>query len=348
MPANQTGIFFMGAPVEAALREFPREFRPTLAKQFEPHFLAILASCALLMGGGALSMSLRPLPEVSEKDILRIQERYAQLILNQPKKEIKKAVKRIDVDMQEKQVTEEEEEPEEKVDREKESVAEKQKRKQASREDRKQRREAVKQQVRTSGIFAAITATGGSGRSSSAVTDLLGAVGVAGDLGDVDISKGTFASKKVDPVELLKRRGERAGGGSIEKQAVGKTAGGRIASAGVVNISSAPPQIKGASAGKGERSYAAINRTVTRYQGRLKRVYETWLKRDPNLSGKLKVKFTIMPNGTVTKVSVVASTTNNPDFDRRVVSHICRWKFPVATGAGEVEVVFPFVFSGSS
>jgi outer membrane biosynthesis protein TonB len=97
--------------------------------------------------------------------------------------------------------------------------------------------------------------------------------------------------------------------------------GTQIASVEKVNITSAPPKIKGESAGKGTRTQAAINRVVSRQQSRLKKVYESMLKRDPNLGGKLVVKFIIMPDASVTSVAIVKSTTGNPTFDKRIVSY---------------------------
>jgi TonB family protein len=86
---------------------------------------------------------------------------------------------------------------------------------------------------------------------------------------------------------------------------------------------------------------------VTRETQRLKRVYEDWLKRDPQLSGNLTVKFTILPTGAVSNVSIVKSSTNNGDFDDAILRYIKRWQFPAVEGAGPVEVVYPFVFEGN-
>lgn len=346
----------MGAAPQADVKGFPVKFDKRLFKQLDTSFLIILGVCAVVLGSTFFVFALRPLPEtMSEKEILKIQERYAQLILNQPKKKVQEAVEEMEAPTREasKEPGEAEEDKEKiQVDRKSESVVQKKQRKEATSSDRRKRREAISQQLQSSGIFAAITASGsgpGSGGSSH-MTDLLGtaAEGI-GDLGGIDISKGTFATKDVDPQQVLKsRRGKRTTGVGIEKESAGRVSGTQIASAGKVNITSKPPQIKGESAGKGSRSVAAINRVVSRQQSRLKKVYESMLKRDPSLSGKLKVKFTIMPDGSVTNVSVVESTTNNATFDKRILSYIKRWKFSPITGGSPVEVIYPFIFSGSA
>ncbi len=350
--AQQTGLFFMGATPQAALKDFPVKFNGSLFKQLDTPFLIILAVCSIIAVSTFVVLAFRPLPEtMSEKEILKIQERYAQLILNQPKKQVKEAVEKVKTPAESaKEETEGEEEEEKvKIDRKKESVVEKQQRKRATSEDRRRKRDEIKRQLQSEGIFAAITATGGGvSTGSSPVTDLLGSAEGIGGIGDVDLSAGSFATRDVDPEMLSKRRGERTSGVSIEKETVGKASGGQIASTGKVNITSAPPQLKGESAGKGTRSQAAINRIVSRQQSKLKKVYESMLKRDPNLSGKLVVKFTIMPDGSVTNVMIVQSTTKNVTFDKRIVSYIKRWRFPAISGGGPVEVIFPFVFTGST
>jgi TonB family protein len=78
----------------------------------------------------------------------------------------------------------------------------------------------------------------------------------------------------------------------------------------------------------------------------LKHVFENWLKRDPALHGQLKIKFTILPSGEVSNVSIVSSTMNNSEFDENIVRYIKRWAFPPVEGGGPVEVTFPFVFEG--
>jgi TonB family protein len=285
----------------------------------------------------------------------KIQERYAQLVLNQPKPKAEevevKEVARVEKVGKETRAKVEEEEEKVKVDRGKESFVQRQERREATRQVRAKVREQVKQQVMSSGIFAAITATSGTGSASGGpqVTDLLKtATSDIGDLGDVSISKGSFATRNVEASTVQARRsGERVSGVSIKKQEVGRAAVAQVASAASVNITSQPPEITGESADIEDRSQAAIGRVVTRETRRLKRVYEDWLKRDPQLGGNLKVKFTILPNGSVTSVTIVSSTTGNADFDNAILRYIKRWSFPEVQGANPVEVVYPFVFEGN-
>ena len=334
---------------------FPRELRSKLFSHLEPRFTAIFLVALAVIGGFVFLISLRKLPDtVSEKQILKIQERYASIVLNQPKpkpKEVEK-VKEVKTTSQAKEEAAPEKKEEVKVDREKETFTEKQVRKAETRIERQATRQKVAQQVQSSGIFAAITAvgTGASGpgaASGASVNDLLGAASEGmGNLSNLKISKGTFAAKNVDAADVKARRGQVTSGVDIARESVGKATAGRISSGGSVNITSAPPEITGEAASLASRTQASIQRVTDLEGKRLKHVFENWLKRDPALHGQLKIKFTILPSGEVSNVSIVSSTMNNSEFDENIVRYIKRWAFPPVEGGGPVEVTFPFVFEG--
>jgi TonB family protein len=129
---------------------------------------------------------------------------------------------------------------------------------------------------------------------------------------------------------------------------VGKAKAQRIASGGGVAISSAAPEVSGNTTNAEARTQTSIKKVIDLESNRLKRVYETWLKRDPSLAGQLKIKFTIMPDGSVTNVTVLSSSTKNSEFDETLVRYIKRWSFTAIDGGNPVEVVFPFVFEAQT
>ena len=354
MAAPKTGIFYAQHDFSVVPVSFPRELRSRLFSHLEPRFTALFVGSFILIGGLVFVLSLRKLPDtVSDKQILKIQERYASIVLNQPKPKPKVEEKPKEVKTaaaQAKEATVEKKE-EVKVDREKESFVAKQERKAETRVEREAVRQKVAQQVQSSGIFAAITAvgTGGGGPSASSgsVNDLLGAASESvGNLSNLTISKGTFAAKNVDVADVKARRGQVTSGVDIARESVGKAAAAKISSGGSVNITSAPPEITGEAASLATRTQASIQRVTDLEGKRLKHVYENWLKRDPALHGQLKIKFTILASGEVDNVSVVSSTMNNSEFDENIVRYIKRWVFPPVESGGPVEVTFPFVFEG--
>ena len=353
---NQEGIFFFHAGAAASVKAFPKECRRNIKSRFEPQFTIIFVSLLVVVSSVFWVLSHMTVSDtVTDKQILKIQERYAQLVLNQPKKEVVKPLEKVEVQTKT-TAAQSESKKGPQVDRANESVAAKEERRTATSEDRKKTRDIVTRQVRSSGIFAAITSTSGgrSGSGSANVSDLLGGaasgLGDIGDIGGASIGKGTFATKNVTSEMLKTRRGEQTSGVGIAAEGAGSVSGPQIASEAKINLTSAPPEIKGdaAAASTDARSMSAINKVVSNEESRLRKVYESMLKRDPSLNGKLVIKFTIMPDGSVADVTIIKSTTNNPSFDERIVSYIKRFKFPAIQESGMVEVTYPFVFTSAS
>ena len=73
--------------------------------------------------------------------------------------------------------------------------------------------------------------------------------------------------------------------------------------------------------------------------------YQKELNRTPDIAGKLVVKFSIPPDGTVSRVLIDAGKTTLASVPvvECIKQNILRLKFP-AKGTGS-EVVYPFVFS---
>jgi TonB family protein len=364
MSVNQTGIFYAQHAVDAAaIKAFPRELRSRLLSNIEPRFMLLFGGTFLLVGGIVFVLSfIKPSETISQKQIQKIQERYASIVLDQPKP-APKAEENGGNAAQEAAASKGGEKGG-KVDRSKESLADRKARGAASSFARAARREAIGKQIAASGIFAAITAAGGSGGGygGEGAADLLGAAGKAvGDLSGISVGNGAFVSagsagdgtggSGSGGAAGYGPRGGRAGGADIQKAAIGKTSGAQLASAGEVSITTeAPPEVSGDAASSEERSMVAIQSIVNREKMRLVRVYENWLKRDPELKGTIKVKFTILPSGQVSNVSIVKSTMNNAEFEQNVVRYIQRWQFPPISGGGggAAEVVVPFVFESSA
>lgn len=356
---SQSGVFYFKNL--GAAGAFPKSLRRSPLSRVDPRFTGLFAGLLVVIFAAIWILSHQKIKEeaYSEKEILKIQERYAQLVLNQPKpkappveKETKAKVEKTSA-QQKGKAEEAAKEKAPKVNREKESFVQREERREASRESREQVRQQVRQQVMSSGIFAAITATGGGDAAAGPkVSDFLStATSDLSEIGGMNVSKGTFASKNIDAVDAAElgktRKGERVSNVDIEKHSVGKAAVSQLASAGSVNITSQAPEVTGEASNIEERTQAAISRVVTRETQRLKRVYEDWLKRDPQLAGRLKVKFQILPSGSVASVVILESTTSNSEFDETILRYIRRWQFSPVSG-GAVEVVYPFVFEGQS
>ncbi len=75
----------------------------------------------------------------------------------------------------------------------------------------------------------------------------------------------------------------------------------------------------------GARDLDQVSSTVLAHSSAVQYCYERELKRNPDLKGKVVVRFTILPNGTVSNPKILSSTLNNPNVERCILSRISRW-----------------------
>jgi TonB family protein len=80
--------------------------------------------------------------------------------------------------------------------------------------------------------------------------------------------------------------------------------------------------------------------------GAVKGCYERALKRNPNLSGKIVLRWTITPSGTVQNVEA-ENDIGDPEVANCIKQLVSRWRFPAPSG-GSVDVSIPFVFQASN
>jgi TonB family protein len=109
-----------------------------------------------------------------------------------------------------------------------------------------------------------------------------------------------------------------------------------------VNISVGKPIIMGS------LSMEIIRRVIQSHRDQIAYCYSQELTRNPNLSGKVNIKFTISEKGYVTQAQVAATTMNNAAVERCICQKIQTWKFPEPKGGGIVIVNYPFIFKPSS
>jgi len=86
-----------------------------------------------------------------------------------------------------------------------------------------------------------------------------------------------------------------------------------------------------------------IAREIRERRAAIASCYERALKQQPTLAGKLVVRFTIAPAGTVIGLELDEDTLGAPAVAACVRATIARWRF-ATVGDGPVEVSFPFVF----
>jgi len=196
---------------------------------------------------------------------------------------------------------------------------------------------------------------------STGLLKLLGAKGADGSIADV-LGKGDVDRDQENAFKGVGGVGIASGNDSLRGIKSGGSGSGRVADAGSLR-GGAGIAGGGTGQGAGERTVKAAIKTeapavdgeldpnmvakeVRSRLGAIKACYERALKRNPNLSGKVVIHWTITQAGTVSGVDVETDTLGDAEVASCIKSLIARWRFPAPAG-GSVDVSFPFVFQAS-
>jgi outer membrane biosynthesis protein TonB len=208
-----------------------------------------------------------------------------------------------------------------------------------------ERRARLAEQVRNTGILKLL---GAKADGSGSIADVLGKgdvdrdqekafQGVGGlsvatsDASLRGVKTGTGGSGKVANISGLRGAGSIKGGdtgaGATEKKVKGV-------------VKSEAPAVDG------ELDPSLVSKEVRARLGAIKACYERSLKRNPSLSGKIKIRWTITAAGTVSGIEIDEDSMGDSEVTSCMRGLISRWRFPAPSG-GSVEVVYPFVFQSS-
>ncbi len=89
---------------------------------------------------------------------------------------------------------------------------------------------------------------------------------------------------------------------------------------------------------------ATVDRIVRQHLPQVRRCYEQELGRNPDLAGKLSVKFVISRSGDVSQATSRSDTLGSPAVASCVHARFLRMRFPAPKGDGIVVVSYPLVF----
>src|SRR6187551_678611 len=208
-----------------------------------------------------------------------------------------------------------------------------------------ERRARLAEQVKSTGLLKLLGAKSDAGGS---IADVLGKGDVDRDqekafqgVGGVGVASGNDSL-----------RGIKSGGsGSGRVADAGSLRGGAGIAGGGTGQGAGERTVKGAikteaPAVDGELDPNMVAKEVRSRLGAIKACYERALKRNPNLSGKVVIHWTITQAGTVSGVDVEQDTLGDAEVASCIKSLIARWRFPAPSG-GSVDVSFPFVFQAS-
>jgi TonB family protein len=198
--------------------------------------------------------------------------------------------------------------------------------------------------VESKGLLALITKHGGSG----SVADIL-SEGIGDDL--------TSAISGISGVEVAGKgaggmKGTRGGdgsgtgaGNSVGVGDIGSVGSKKSVGTGTRMEKKVKSNISGGPGGvSGKIDQASVYSVIRRRLGGVRYCYESQLKTNPSLSGKIRVQFVIGSTGSVGSCSVVSNSMGNAYVQDCVCRMVGRWKFP-SPDEGTVTVGYTFIFS---
>ncbi len=143
--------------------------------------------------------------------------------------------------------------------------------------------------------------------------------------------------------------GTAEGLGGLGTRGRGSGASGYGSGGGYFGSKAATPNLKsGTPAIEGQLDASVIDSVIRRHLAQIRYCYQRELNKDPSLSGKIVVKFTIAADGTVSDATIDSSTMNSEAVESCLCGRFLRFVFPEPEGGGIVVVTYPFVFTGDS
>ncbi len=347
--ADMTILFqFVTPPPPQPRPQLPASVRGSALTGVDWFFTTIAAISFLLHL--ILIIYLRNVDWPRKPDIEAVPDRFVQMVVKKPEEKKPEEKKVVD-----EKKPEEEKKPEKKkaaAEEEKQAapkhvMTEEEKAKAAEEKARldAERRARLADQVKSTGLLKLL---GAKADGDGSIADVLGK-------GDVDRDQ-EKAFQGVGGVGVANNndqlRGIKSGGsGSGRVASVGGLRGGGSIAGGGTGAAATEKKVSGvvkseAPAVDGELDPAMVAKEVRTRLGAIKACYERALKRNPNLSGKVVIHWTITQAGTVSGVDVESDTLGDAEVASCIKSLVARWRFPAPSG-GSVEVSFPFVFQAS-
>jgi TonB family protein len=211
--------------------------------------------------------------------------------------------------------------------------------------------ERVEQKIRTVGVLGMLTGVGTTAKGPS-VVDVLGAAGAKKErMQDLDKALAEVTGlKQTQSVDVVQRKLVKSRDVEISHKEniddlianIGAAKTSELSKKGDILISR-PESIEGAASSSSKRDIAAINAVVTSHKMSVRMSYERFLKKVPDLAGKITVRFTIDAAGNVTHTEVLENTTGNMELEEEIIRKVKMWKFEEIP-EGEVTITYPLIF----
>jgi hypothetical protein len=183
------------------------------------------------------------------------------------------------------------------------------------------------------GALADLVKGGDVSGDADKVFSQVGGVGVAGagGAGGLRSAKGAGGT------------GSLRGGGSLRASGPGEVGTGERGGEHAVKVvvkDSAPTDVDGS------LDPGVIAREIRGRLGAVKACYESGLKRNPSIGGKLVLRFEVSSIGKVTSAEIDQDSMHDDEVASCIKSRVMSWRFPAPAG-GSVQFSYPFIFQAS-
>jgi hypothetical protein len=325
---------FVTPPPVQPRPQLPPSVRSSLMQNMDWMLVAVVAASFLLHFGFVIY--LRNIDWPRKPDIEEIPDRFVQMIVPKKVEEPKPVVA---------QTEEKKEEKADKGQKKDKGPAKPKPPRDPEAEARAaaERRARLAADVQKMGVLKILGAKGENG----SVADLVKGGDVSGDadkvfaqVGGVGVASGAGGLRSAKGAGGT---GSLRGGGSLRASGPGEVGtgerGGERAVKGIVK-DSAPVDVDGS------LDPAVIAREIRGRLGAIKACYESGLKRNPNIGGKLQLRFEISSVGKVTSAEIENDTMHDEEVASCIKSRVSTWRFPAPAG-GSVQFSYPFIFQAS-
>jgi len=319
---------------------FPKKFEKQFGDYLDKQFLLVLAGSLFLHFLVILFFIFNPPSlDVSEKEIEIIQERFAKLVLDKPKptpKVAKPLPEKEDNIAKVANNTSAAPAPKAKAPKPAakkvtpRTAEARQKARGTKAASRKRSRAQLKKAVSNKGILALLTSNSSSA-SGGAAEDVLGKKIPNGKLnkalaGVTGLKKAGAGEKGSSGKTRGSRETNRGGGLGDLVMELGKSEAGGVSRSGELEVDAATSLLgEGGGAVQGSRDNASVAAIVQTHNAAVQYCYQRELRRNPGLKGKIVVRFTIVPAGSVKDVTIVSSSIGSSRIENCIVGRIKRW-----------------------
>jgi len=322
---------FVVPPPEAPRPVLPEAARGNRFRSMDRLFVAVLVVSLVLHISAYVALARTPSRE--EVTLEEIPDRFARLLIPEKKPE-----------------------PPRKIEKKVEAVAEA--RKEEKKEEKKgggddagkgaatkaARAAQVQKAVQSKGILRVLGALG-PGTGGGAVADVFGSGGGYGDVASALSGAGGVAVATDPGMGGGRKGGGRGGSASIGNLATGGGGGGKVGygqkSEARVSGSVAAEDAEIDSA---DIDQAKLGAFIRARLAAIKACYENQLKRNPNLKGKIRVRFVVLETGGLAELSVVENTLGSAETASCIMGTMRSWRTPFRP-SGTVTVEHSFVFN---